>query len=164
MDHSSSLSLSISITCFALTHCFWIIPATWDHPVSEPLATCVLERPWITHYQRVLDYLQRTRLSFRRMIWLLSRPHPIIPHPSSESCLSFSVFLSVDGQAYWREWNDVEKAWSSLNHSILSAHLPCLSASDSLTICHCTIQLLSHPVSEWLPMPVSKSITILVTL
>ncbi len=48
----------------------------------------------------------------------------------SASCLSFSVFLSVAGRAYWREsgvrgWGgsksyDRKKAWPFVNHSILS--------------------------------------------
>ncbi len=49
-------------------------------------------------------------------------------HLSSASCLSFSFFLCVAGRAYWRgggvgeEPNayDNERAWSSINHSILS--------------------------------------------
>ncbi len=65
------------------------------------------------------------------MIWLLFRPIPPLP---SASCLSFSVFLCVAGQAYWRESGGEggrggaksyhhEKAWFSINHSILTSRL-----------------------------------------
>jgi hypothetical protein len=58
------------------------------------------------------------------MIWLL--PHPLpSPFPAA-SCLSFSVFLCVARER--GEWGvggaksyDGEKAWSSIDHSILSA-------------------------------------------
>ncbi len=63
------------------------------------------------------------------MIWLL--PHPLLPTIPSASCLSFSVFLCGAGRVYWlggMGWDgrgaksyDGEKAWSSINHSILSA-------------------------------------------
>ncbi len=57
----------------------------------------------------------------------LAPPPPLFPW---ESCLSVSVFLCVDGRAYWQERRgggggggaksyDGEKAWSSINHSIL---------------------------------------------
>ncbi len=49
--------------------------------------------------QRVLNDLKRTRLSSRRMIWLLPRPLP----PPSSGCLSFSVFRCDAGRAGWRE-------------------------------------------------------------
>jgi hypothetical protein len=65
--------------------------------------------------------------AFCRMIWLLS--HPLLPLPSA-SCFSFLVFLCVAGRAYYREREgvvgggdksyNVEKAWSSIIHSILS--------------------------------------------
>ncbi len=50
-----------------------------------------------------------------------------LPPPPSATCLSFSVFLCVADGAYWREsgvgWGansyDGEKAWYSINHSIL---------------------------------------------
>ncbi len=45
------------------------------------------------------------------------------------SCLPNSLFLSIAGRAYWRERGGGgtkpyhgEKAWSSINHSILSGH------------------------------------------
>jgi hypothetical protein len=44
--------------------------------------------------QRVLNNLQRTRLSRGRLLW----PLPILPPLPSDSCLSFLVFLCVDGQ------------------------------------------------------------------
>ncbi len=73
-------------------------------------------------------------LSYNRV-----RPHP---HPpiSSASCLSFSAFLYVAGRAFWRERGvgrgrdlsyDDEKAWSSINHSILSGWS--LGEQESLT-------------------------------
>jgi hypothetical protein len=43
--------------------------------------------------QRVLNNLWRTRLSRRRMIWLLPFPSPV----SSASCLSFSVLREMGG-------------------------------------------------------------------
>ncbi len=79
----------------------------------------------------LLNYLQRTRLYRRLMIWLLPRPLP----PSLPS-----VNSTCDTQEDWerettcwrergKEWGlswgaksyDGEKAWSSINHSILSA-------------------------------------------
>ncbi len=50
---------------------------------------------------------------------------PPSPRPPA-SCHSFSVFRGVAGQAYWRGGGgaksyDSENAWSSINHSILSA-------------------------------------------
>ncbi len=78
---------------------------------------------WATKRVPVFNVLQRIRLSFRRIICLLTPP-------SSASCHSFSVFLCVAGRAYWREmWGgtssyDCEKAWSSINHSILSGATP----------------------------------------
>ncbi len=59
--------------------------------------------------------------------WFL--PHPPPPHPTpiflAASCLSFAVFLCDAGRVYWRGGgrspiNDHKKAWSSINHSILS--------------------------------------------
>jgi hypothetical protein len=60
-------------------------------------------------------------------------PSPTSPLLPSASCLSFSVFLCVVGRAFWREKGgggggranpyDREKAWSSVNHSILSGRL-----------------------------------------
>ncbi len=51
----------------------------------------------------MIYYLWRTRLSRRQMIWLLRfYPMPSPPLPSA-SCLAFSVFLCVAGQAYWRK-------------------------------------------------------------
>ncbi len=61
-----------------------------------------------------------------RMIQLLARPLP----PPSPVCLSLSVFLDVADRAYSREKEGrggrgvksyvPEKAWFSINHSILS--------------------------------------------
>ncbi len=55
-------------------------------------------------------------------------PTPLYPPLPTASCLSFSVFLCVAGQAYWRGGEgfggtksyDGEKSWSSINHSVLS--------------------------------------------
>ncbi len=51
----------------------------------------------LTGRQRVLNYMKRTRLSRRRIIWLLPPAFP------SASCLSFSFFLYVARRACWRE-------------------------------------------------------------
>ena len=78
---------------------------------------------WFKEDQAFLrSYDSAPRLSSR--VWSLDHPLP------SASCLSFSVFLCVAGRAYWRERRvgggdgakscDGEKAWSSINHSILS--------------------------------------------
>ncbi len=66
-----------------------LIPRKIDLPVSLTTA----------YSQRVFNVLQRTRLSRRRMIWLLRHYLP----PPSGSCLSLPVFLCVAGRAYWRE-------------------------------------------------------------
>ncbi len=78
--------------------------------------------------QRVLNDLQRSRLSCGgRMTRLLAHP---LPSPLRWSgCLSFSVFLCFAGRAYWLgegrgRWGAIscyrKKAWSSINHAILS--------------------------------------------
>jgi hypothetical protein len=81
--------------------------------------------------QRVLNYIQRTKLSRCRMIRLL--PHPL-PPLTTESCLSFLVFMCVADRASWRDMGgrggqgtesyDREKAWPSINYSILSGPRP----------------------------------------
>jgi hypothetical protein len=56
--------------------------------------------------------------------------HPLPPPLPSASCVFFSVFLCVAGRAYWRGggggsgWRakSHEKAWPSINHSILSRY------------------------------------------
>ncbi len=48
-----------------------------------------------TYRQRVVDGLQRTMLSRRRMIWILPLPLPPTPSPVSKLSLFFSVFLCV---------------------------------------------------------------------
>ncbi len=67
---------------------------------------------------------------FLAVAWFGSSTTPSPHYLPSASCLSFSVFLCVAGRAYWRERRvgggdgakscDGEKAWSSINHSILS--------------------------------------------
>ncbi len=85
--------------------------------------------------QRVLNDLWRTRLSRRRMIWLL--PHPL-PHPLPPPISKFSIFLSLplyrrssllteggggNGQGKGAKSYDGGKACSSINHSLISADL-----------------------------------------
>jgi hypothetical protein len=61
---------------------------------------------------------------FLTVVWFGPPPLPLA------SCLSFSLFQSIAGRACWRERGggggaksyDGEKAWSSINHSILSGH------------------------------------------
>jgi hypothetical protein len=84
-------------------------------------------------------------LGFLVVIWFGSSP----PLPrSSASCPFLSVFLSVAGRAHWRERGDGggggaksydgEKAWSSINHSILSA------LTNRLNLIHNSAR--SHPL------------------
>jgi hypothetical protein len=75
--------------------------------------------------QRVLNDLWRTRLFRRRMIWLLAHPHLSCQQDaalSQSSCVS-PVELT-DGRGGRGERGaksyDSEKAWSSINHTILS--------------------------------------------
>jgi hypothetical protein len=90
-----------------ILYCIWIV---WEY--------------WILNIEYI-DFCGR-------MIWLLS--HPLAPL-SSASWLSFSDFLCVAGWPYWREWKgggggqgaksyNREKAWLSINHSILSVESP----------------------------------------
>ncbi len=82
---------------------------------------------WLKHRvkQRVVNNLQRARLSCGRMIRLLAHPLPLI---SRQQIVSLSQYSPV--RPYWR-WEgegcrhggklyDHEKAWPSINHSILS--------------------------------------------
>ncbi len=58
--------------------------------------------------------------------WFGSSPTPSPPMQSA-SCLSFSVFLYVAGEAYRMGGGEEgvgEKAWPSINHSIFSGVLP----------------------------------------
>ncbi len=64
------------------------------------------------------------------VVWFDSYPTPFPPLLSA-SCLSFSDFLCIAGQAYWRKGggggaksSEREKAWSFINHSIIS-DVPC---------------------------------------
>ncbi len=96
----------------------------------------VFSRRWQKYVRKEYWMIHRGPggLSPCRMTWLT----PPLPLPSlhSASCLSFSVFLWVAYRAYWWERGkggragyksyDSEKAWSSINHSILSAF--CMSA------------------------------------
>ncbi len=65
---------------------------------------------------------------FPAVVWFGSSPAPFFPI-SSVICVSFSVFLCVEGQANWQDGggdvggaksNNGETAWSAINHSILS--------------------------------------------
>jgi hypothetical protein len=79
--------------------------------------------------QRVLDDFAKTRLSRRRIIWLLSHP---LPHSAFDSRLDRRQIarlkkrdnlLTRGGRRRPRggaKSYDGEKAWSSINHSILS--------------------------------------------
>ncbi len=60
------------------------------------------ENKQVTVQQRVVYVLQRTRLSRRRIIWLLPHHLPFSPVPYV-SCLFLSAFLCVAGRAYGRE-------------------------------------------------------------
>ncbi len=80
----------------------------------------------LPHPQRVLNALQRTRLSWRRMIWLLTlTPSPVskmslflsLPVFRLSSLLTGEVWGGGGGGA--KSYNR-EKAWSSTNHSIPS--------------------------------------------
>ncbi len=79
-----------------------------------------------TFIQRVLNDLWRTRLSCRRMIWLLPRPLP--PSPvnklslflSLPVCCRSSLLTGERGRVWGRAKSyNGEKASSSINHSIL---------------------------------------------
>ena len=81
-----------------------------------------------TSYQRVLNYVQRTRLSGGRLIWLLPHPFPL----SRQQIVSLSQSSCVSRRrACYRRGGKVgdeegaksyggEAAWSSINHSIIS--------------------------------------------
>ncbi len=73
--------------------------------------------------QRVLNDLQRLRLSWSRMFRLLVTTSP----PPSASCLCFSVFPCVADRAYWRE-GSVLRIWDaypgSLRHVYPGSSIP----------------------------------------
>ncbi len=88
---------------------------------------------------------------FLAVVCFGSSPTPS-PSPVSKF-LSLSVFLCVAGRAYWLERGDVgggggaksydgEKAWSSINHSILSGSKHHLYPVDF-------VQVLEHPGVLW---------------
>ena len=90
-----------------------------------------LKKGW---HQRVLNDLYRTRLSRCRMIWLLPRP-PSFPSPVSKLSLFLSLHVcrrsslpNGGAKSY-----DSERAWSSINHSILSGCWHCWSVAVGLT-------------------------------
>ncbi len=75
--------------------------------------------------QRVLNALQRTRLSCDRMIRLLAHPRP--PSPVSDLTLFLSITVCCRSSLLTGERGgdgaklyDSEEAWPSINHSILS--------------------------------------------
>jgi hypothetical protein len=76
-------------------------------------------------YQRVMNDIQRTRLSRRRRILILLPP----PLPS-ESCLSFSVFLGVASRAYTRERGEEPNQQQNLCCDT-DPHLFCSAGSGS---------------------------------
>ncbi len=57
---------------------------------------------WRGHKREYWMINRGTRLTCRRMIWLL--PYAPPPPLLSPSCLSFSVFQCVAGLANWQEW------------------------------------------------------------
>ncbi len=71
--------------------------------------------------------------AFLAVGWFGSTSAPFTPLSRQQGCLSFAVFLCVAGRAFWRERGigggrraksfDREKAWSSVNYSILAAVL-----------------------------------------
>ncbi len=70
--------------------------------------------------QRVLNDLQRTRLTPRRMIWF-----PLPPLPSANCLFSQSSCVTRFELTDGREWGRSQiirqrKAWCSINHSLLS--------------------------------------------
>jgi hypothetical protein len=100
--------------------------------VYSTVLLALFSAPRVRVPQSVLNDLLRTRLSRRRMIWLLS--HLLFP-PSSVSNLSLVLSLpvcrrSTDGRGgRGRGWevaksHDCEEPWSSINHSIFYAGPP----------------------------------------
>jgi hypothetical protein len=96
-------------------------------PVSTTIHMQLITEPTAkvpTHSTREYWMVYREP-GFLALGWFGSSPTPFHPLPSA-SCLFFSVFLCVTGQAYWWErWGaksyDGEKDWYSMNHSTLSA-------------------------------------------
>jgi hypothetical protein len=82
-----------------------------------------------TSEQRELNDLWRTRLSRRRITWLLSHPlpspTPLSPVSSTGKLRKKDNSLTGGGVGEWvggrAKSDDNEKAWSSINHAILSA-------------------------------------------
>ncbi len=84
---------------------------------------------WYSHYMHGVFVLFIENQAFSPSYNLAPPPHPL----PSASCLSFSVFQFVTGRTYWRKMGegggggaksfDNEKAWYSVNHSILSGYV-----------------------------------------
>jgi hypothetical protein len=100
--------------------------------------------------QRVLNDLWRAMLSRGRMIWLLAHPFPPLP---SESSTGDKQEDRERETSCWREggegWGgrgaesyDRKKAWSSINHSILS----CVRVTVNMLMCArgCTVLYTRH--------------------
>jgi hypothetical protein len=93
-------------------------------------------------------------LSRHRMIWLL--PHPLAPLPSANctvsltqsSCVSPVELTDGDGRGragqggHEAKSYDIEKAWSSINHSILSG------LETSLYFVSCSLTSLCDPLPQ----------------
>jgi hypothetical protein len=77
--------------------------------------------------QRVLNDIERPRLSHGRMIWLL--PHPLTPSPVSKLDRRHrgilrkrdSLVTGERGRRWGRSQIDGEKDWYHVNHSMFSA-------------------------------------------
>ncbi len=86
-------------------------------------------------FQRVLNDIWRTRLSRRRVIWLLPHPFPPLPAVSwiGDTQEDWEMRQLADGRGGGegaKSYNS-EKAWSSRNHSKLSGPFPSLFPNNN---------------------------------